>query len=132
MADILEKSTGRRTTDLTVSTTTETIAATSDPVTPPRAGVRAFIRAYVIMTAGTGTTAITAAIRAGTLVTGTLVSEQHAVSATAGDTVLLVVMGEQVLGDVGQAQYNVTVDQTGASADGTVLEAGIEVELLAG
>jgi hypothetical protein len=84
------------------------------------------------MTAGTGTTAITAAIRAGTLVTGTLVSEQHAVSATAGDTVLLVVMGEQVLGDVGQAQYNVTVDQTGASADGTVLEAGIEVELLAG
>lgn len=130
MPELLEKGVGRTTTDVTVTTTTETVAATSEKIAPPRAGVRALIKAYVTLDSGAGTTAVTPRIRRGTTASGTLVSEAVAHETTAAEAATWVVTAEEVLGDLGEVQYVVTVAQTGASGNGTVANATIEVELL--
>lgn len=119
------------TTDATVTTTTETVAVTISNVTPPRAGVTGVIRGFVEITTGTGTTALTVRVRRGTDTTGAVVGEGNPgqVQVAAGSTEVVDIAVEDALGDVNNASYVVTVQQTGATGNGSILfaEASLSV-----
>ena len=134
MADVLEKEANFSTTDVTVTTTTETVAITSPRVIVPRETCRVLIKAWALVTTGASTTALTARIRRGNAVTGTVVSGEDAktLAAAAGGNEQLVVWAVEERATVGEVQYNLTVQGTASAANNTVLAAGIEVEILGG
>ena len=130
MAELLEAEVGRRTTALAVVTTTEIVCATTAPLAPPRPGIRARLRGLVQLDSGTGTDGVTIRIRRGTTITGTLVSEQIEEETTALLAETWVVSAVDTLGDVATVQYVVTIQQASASANGSVDNATIEVDLI--
>lgn len=113
-------------TDTTVTTTTETEAAEVLAPVPNRPGLTYTVSGWVQMTVGTGGTAVTPRIRRGTSTAGTLVGEGTALTVTAGDVVTIPITVDDVPGEVHSLSYVVTVEQTGATADGTVSQAHIE------
>ncbi len=130
MAELLEVGIGRRIVALAVVTTAETVAATSEALAPPRPGVRAVIRGLVQFDSGADTTAITVRIRRGTIATDPLVSEAIAEETTAALAETWVVSAVDTLGDVATVQYVVTIQATAATANGTIDNATIEVDLI--
>lgn len=105
-----------------VPTTTETIIATIGPFNEnqvaPAQGIA--FDGNINMTIGTAGTAVTVRVRQGALVTGTLVGVAQAQTVTAGNTVNIPIAElDPTLVQVG-AQYVVTVQQTAATANGTV------------
>ena len=130
MAELLEAEVGRRTTALAVVTTTEIVCATTAPLAPPRPGISARLRGLVQLDSGTGTDGVTIRIRRGTTITGTLVSEQIEEETTALLAETWVVSAVDTLGDVATVQYVVTIQQASASANGSVDNATIEVDLI--
>ena len=130
MADVLETEVGRRTTALAVVTTTEIVCATTAPLAPPRPGVRAVLRGLVELDSGTGTDGVTIRIRRGTTISGALVSEAIEEETTALLAETWVVSAVDTLGDVATVQYVVTIQQASASANGSVDNATIEVDLI--
>lgn len=120
------------TANVTLVTTAETVVVSSGPVTTTFETHRVIILAWAQLTTGTNTTAVTPRIRRGTTTSGTLVSEANAITigAAAGSN-------EQFYAAViedrqGQAavEYSLTLEQAGASANGTALQGGILVLLL--
>lgn len=112
----------------TLTTTTETVVATLNAPTPNRAGVVVTVHGWAQLTAGTGTTAVTARIRRGTTASGDLVAEGNPVSATAGNTADSVIIVDDTPGEVSTLSYVLTLEQTGATADGTALQATMTAE----
>lgn len=112
------------TTNVTMTTTNETVVATISGITTGRARDIA-IQGFAQITTGGGTTALTPRIRRGTTIAGTLVGEGNPlqVAAAAGSTedveISVVDTGQDVQGQ----SYVLTVQQTGAAADGTSLQA---------
>lgn len=129
MSDIREAGYGRATADTTIVTTTEVVTVTSEPVKVPRATMRALIVAYINVDSGAGTTAVTPRIRSGSAITGTVRSEEIAQETTAAEAHEWVVTAEEILGNVDEVVYSATVQQTGASGNGTVNNATILVFL---
>lgn len=113
----------------TVTTTTETEAAEVSAPPPNRTGLTYTVRGWAQVTIGTGGTAVTPRIRRGTSVSGTLVGEGNAIQGTAGNTVLVGIAVNDTPGEVSSLDYVVTVQQTAATADGTVLQAHLETEV---
>lgn len=111
------------TTNVTVTTTTETIVATIDNVSTPRPGCKVRLTGNVQLTTGTATSAVTVRWRRGTAITDTLVGEANAqqVAAAAGSTEELTHIVEDEPGEVAKQSYVLTVQQTAATADGTAL-----------
>jgi len=112
------------TANTTITTTTETVAATLSGVNAPGPGATIKLTGFVQVTAGTGTTAITVTIREGTDATGTIVGEANAIAGgvTAGSTSSLdLVVTDVPAGELANQSYVVTVKQTGASGNGTIL-----------
>jgi hypothetical protein len=132
MPEVLEKVVQHSTSDVTVTTTSETVAITSGPVMVPAETCLVHIRAWCQMIAGTGTTAITPRIRRGSTTSGTLVGEGNAlvatVSASAANTIMI--EATEWRQQQNQVEYCLTVQQTAATANGTVQQAVIEVEIL--
>lgn len=116
-----------------IVTTTETVAVTSplpDARRPAGAGI--VIRGTVnLVPAGTGTTAVVLKVRQGTTNSGTQVGVSQTVQV--GTTPGLDATPEIAVIDYNPAQplgqYVVTVTQTGASGNGTIQQATIEVIL---
>lgn len=106
---------------VTVTTTTETVACT---LTVPSSGPSSTIRVEFTsqMTSGAGTTALTARVRRGSTTSGTLVGPANALATTAATTVLLTSQVEDAPGEVAAQPYAVTVQQTAATANGSVLD----------
>lgn len=117
-----------RSTDTSVTATTETQAVLVSGVTTVRAGTKVLISAHVQMTVGTGGTAVTPRVRRGSDQTGTVVNEANAVTATAANVIDLDVMCEDTPGEVAGQEYELTVQQTAATAAGTVSFATMSVE----
>lgn len=116
-------------TNVTVTTTAETVAITSDPVNVVGDSGRFIVRGWAKLTTGAGTTAVTPRIRRGTTASGTLLGEANAeqVKAAAGSTEHVEKSAvDDVVGGA-SLQYVLTVEQAGATGNGTVVEAGIEV-----
>lgn len=118
-----------RSTDTTVTTTSETQAAQLDGVKTNRPGTKVVLRAHVQMTVGTGGTAVTPRIRRGGNQAGTLVNEANAVTATAANVIDLDVQAEDLPGEVEGQSYEVTVAQTAATGNGTVSFAALSADV---
>jgi len=134
MADIAEKGVTSRTTNVTLTTTTETAIVTSPLVPVPLATALIVIRAWVQLTTGAGTTGVTVRIRRGSDTTGTLVGEANVetAKAVAGSTEPFSITVSEARQDLHMAEYTLTLQQAAATADGTALQATIEVEVLNG
>jgi len=127
MPEIFEANFAHATTDVAVPTTTETVAVSSPVVILPLQTHHILVFAYCQMTAGTGTTTVTPRIRRGTAVTDPLVGEGNAITLAAGNTGNLVLMVAEDVAGRDSVQYSLTVQQAAATANGTVLQAGILV-----
>ncbi|KKN00282.1 hypothetical protein LCGC14_1139430 [marine sediment metagenome] len=129
MSDIQESGFGRATDDVTIVTTIEVVAVTSEKIKVTRPTMRALILAWMTVASGTGTTSLTVRIRSGDDASGTLRSEAVDHDTTAGEIHTWMVAAEEDVSGVDEVQYSATVRQTGASANGTVGDATILVFL---
>lgn len=129
MAEVYEIAMNHSTTDVVVPTTTETVVITSPKITLPFRNHRVLVRAWGQLTVGAGATALTPRIRRGAATTGALVGEANAeaVKGAAGSTEPVTITVIDEVSDVDVVQYSFTVQQTGATGDGTIVQSAIEV-----
>ena len=113
----------------TITTTTEKAGLTLDAPTPKGPGRTYTIEGTAQVTLGTGTTALTPRIRRGSDETGTLVGEGNAIQGTAGNTVDVLIQVEDTPPEMGTLQYTLCYQQTGATANGTILQQSLEAEV---
>jgi len=117
------------TTDVAVTTTTETSVIASPAVTAPRDSDDVCVIAWAQLTTGTMTTTVTPRIRQGTTTGGTLVGEANAetIKVAAAGTEPFYAMVCETRSNVATVQYNFTLQQASANANGTALQGGILV-----
>lgn len=129
MADIREFEAASVTANVTLTTTTEEALVSIARITLPTDEARVVILGWFQITSGAGTTAITPRIRRGTTVSAALVGEANAVAlgAAAGETEHLVIQVADELRLTDTVEYVLTVQQTGATGNGTALQAAIAV-----
>jgi len=134
MPELVEKAVATTTTNVTLTTTAETVIVSSGRVPVPHHTCLVHIRAWAQLTTGAGTTAVTPRIRRGTNTTGTLVGEANAetIKVTAGGTEPFGVEAIERRSNQESVEYSLTLEQTGATGNGTALQAAIEVEILGG
>lgn len=115
------------TTDVTLTTTTEGIAVTGGLVTVPRDNAFVCVYAYSQLTTGAATTTVTPRIQRGSAVTGTVVGDATAltIQAAAGDEEQYSHFACEERTNVSAVQYNYSLQQAGASGNGTVLQSCI-------
>lgn len=105
-----------------IPTTTETVVATLGPFNEnqvaPAQGIS--FDGNINITSGTGTTALVMRVRSGTTTAGTLIGVAQTQSTTAGQTVNVPIAELDPTLIQANAQYVVTIQQTAASANGTV------------
>lgn len=114
-----------------VTTTTETIVATTPPVTLPVDNTIVLLAWYVDFTGGTAATAWTIRIRAGTLITSRQVFSSQAITITAGNVVFH--SGSYADAGAGPAAglvYSLSIQQTAATGNGTVGVLGLLASVL--
>lgn len=114
------------TVNVTVTTTTEAVAVSSPVVQLPFDTGEIFVFGWAQLTTGTNTTGVTPMIRQGTAITGTALTEANieGVKITAGGTEPFYAIGIEQR-TASNVQYSFTLKQTAASADGSILQAGI-------
>lgn len=112
-------------TDLPLVTTAETDTVEVTGITTGRPGKRIRIRGWAQVTAGVGATALTPRIRSGQGVGGALIGEGNPLTIAAGQTQTVVIETEDVPGDVAGQAYTMTMQQTAATGNGTVLQADL-------
>jgi len=119
---------------IVVTTSAETLAAVGPQLTMEQNTGKAAVKGFLTLTIGTNTTAVTTRLYRGTTAAGTLISTAIAQAGNfvAGSPAQFVVQATDVLTNVGTAQYCMTVQQTGASANGSITTAVIETEVLSG
>lgn len=113
------------TTSQTITTTTEKALLVTTPMNDGIPGAMQPIRiaGTVNITPGTGTTAVVIRVRQGNGITGTVVGSALTHTVTAGNAIQLAYSAEDTsswLTQAGGGSYSVTVQQTGASGNGTV------------
>ena len=110
-------------------TTTEGVVVSSGPVTCPRQTCDIVVIAFAQLTTGADTTAVVPRIRRGTAITGTLISEEaeENVKAAAGSIEPFTSMAMEQRSNVATVEYSFTLDQVGATANGSNLYATILV-----
>ena len=116
-------------TDVTLTTTTETSIVASGPATAPRETSTVCILAWGQLTTGTATTTVTPRIRRGTTTGGALLGDAVAITvgAAAGSTEQYWLAQCEDRTGVASVDYNFTLQQASASADGSALQGGIIV-----
>jgi hypothetical protein len=121
-------------TPIAVVTTAETLVAVGVPLPLQSSTGKAAIVGLVQLTVGTGTTAVTLRIYRGATAAGGLVATgiPQAGSFTVGSTALFTVAVVDPLNTSGGAQYCMTVQATGASANGSVVMATLNTKVLSG
>lgn len=114
-------------TNVTLTTTDEVEVIQVDGVTTGTGGRRLTIKGFAQITTGTGTTGLTLRIRQGTTVSGTLVGEANVeqVEAVAGSTEGHDIQVTADVGDLIGESFVLTVQQAGASGNGTSLQAAL-------
>lgn len=118
-------------TDTTLVTTAETVVATLAGVSTGQPGQTVGLTGDISVTLGTNTTAVTLRVRRDSL-TGTLVGEAtpEQISTAAGSTERHhCYFEESNPGEFMGRTYVLTVAQTGASANGSVLDASLACEV---
>lgn len=116
--------------DTTLVTTAETVIATVAGVSTYRPGETLQIKGSATITNGTNTTALTFRVRRDSL-TGTVVNNADPVqieTAAASSEDHDVSCEDSPAGEIANGTYVLTVQQTGASANGTALNASLVIE----
>jgi len=134
MAELLEKQVQHSTTDVTVTTTSETVAIASGAVKVPSQTCLVHIRAWCQLLLGVGATAVTPRIRRGNSTAGAQIGDAiaEAVKTAAGSSEPFVIEVTERRSNEDTVEYCLTVAQTGATGNGTVQQAAIAVEILSG
>lgn len=129
MADIREAVAAGQTTNVTLTTTTETVILSSPEIALPADAARVYVLCWAQLTTGTATTTVTPRIRRGTLITSPLVGEANAenVKAAAGSTEPFIIALVEDLALFDRAIYSLTLQQAAATGNGTALQASILV-----
>lgn len=112
-----------------IVTTTETVALVTPPVSTTYSSDAIDIEGKINVTAGTGTTAVVLRIRRGNGITGTVVGVADTDTLAAGSSESFPLQGVDTPGDVAGQVYSLTVQQTGATANGTVNSAASSVSV---
>lgn len=107
--------------DVAVTLQVETVILTIPGVTTRDKSEQVSLTATALVTAGAGTTAITARLRRGADATGVLVGEGNAQTAAAGNTVGVTIDAVDTPGEVAGQSYVLTLQQTAATGNGTSL-----------
>lgn len=110
-----------------VVTTTETVALVTPPVSTTWGGDQIDVEGEINITAGTGTTACVLRIRRGNGITGTVVRAADTDTIAAGSSESFLLQGIDTPGDVAGQVYSLTVQQTAATANGTINGASVAV-----
>jgi hypothetical protein len=132
MSSIVQKQIGTTAAAVTLVTTAETFVAYTGRCEANLPTLRAIVRCWALITTAAGTTNVSFRIRRGNGLAGAVIVNGPPVSlgpSTQLDTSM--VFAETLL-NVEYADYSLTVAQTGASANGVVQMASIEVELING
>jgi hypothetical protein len=127
----VRRSTSYSETDVTLVTTAETVVGTITGIATNQPGQTVGVRGKMNITLGTNTTAIVMRVRRDNL-TGTQVGETQTeqISSAAGSTEDHEIYREDLnAGEFSGRTYVVTVSQTAASANGTVNNGSVEVEI---
>lgn len=128
---MLRRASTYNTTDTTLTTTSEAVVATLSTVSTNRPGQTVSLRGAFTLTTGVGTSALTIRVREDSL-TGTVIGEApvDAVEAAAGSVETHdVYVEDSDPGEVQNKTYVLTVQQTGATGNGTVSSASLEAEI---
>lgn len=134
MAEVLEKQVNYSGTNVTLTTTSETLILASGPVKVPAQTCLVHVRAWAQLTTGAATTTVTPRIRRNVGVAGAVVGEANAetLKAAAAGTEPFVVEATEGRSNEDTVEYSLTLAQASATGNGTVLQAAIEVEVLSG
>jgi hypothetical protein len=119
---------------VTVTTTNETLVITGFPLSLTSDHAKAVIRGWLDLTVPLGTTEVTIAIIAGSALGGREVGHNHTEAAdfTVGATAHFDIEVIDAIQNAGGAQYSMSVQLAGATADGTVTGGLIDTTLLSG
>lgn len=134
MSNTYGESSVLQTAAVAIPTTVETVVATSNALSPPVDSFLAMIQGWLQLTSGTGTTGVTLRVRRGTDITGVLVGVATVQTdpGGAGATSDYSIQVQERPGAGGSFVYVLTVQQTAAAANGSVLQASIAVTMMAG
>jgi len=134
MPELEEKQVNYSPTNVTLTTTTETVVVSSGPVKVSRHTCLVHVRAWAQLTTGAATSAVTPRIRRGTANSGQLLSEANAeeIKIIPGSIEPFVIEGIEERSNMDTVEYSLTLQQASATGNGTVLQALIEVEILGG
>lgn len=132
MSQVFSGDSVNNSTATTVTTTSETPAAAGNFVNPPFGNAKAMVSGVAALTAGTGTTAVTVRIRRNPNAENVIVATSGAVTLAAGNVGLLSLEAADVIPDGRPCQYQITVQQTGASGNGSISFANISTILISG
>ncbi len=134
MSDIAEKGVTHSTAAVTLTTTTETVVVTSPVVRVPLATCMVVVKARAQLTLGVGTTTVTPRIRRGTTITAPLVGGANAeqIKSSVGSVEPFALTVAESVQDQESVQYSFSLQQTGATGNGSCVQAAIEVEVLNG
>lgn len=117
-----------------VPTTTETLVVQGNACICPNPNGKAVVRGWLEMTVGAGTTAITIAVYSGVAIGGRVVGVKmpDAGDFSPGANATFSVEFIDYFDNVSDVQYCVSVLQTGATGNGSVLSALIDTKVLSG
>lgn len=132
MSSVLQKQVGSAAAAVTLTTTTETLVAYSNRVELTLPTVRSIIKGWANVTQGGSTTALVARIRRGNGIAGAIVATATIFVTAANSPIEINVQFAEQLVNAEFADYSLTLQQTGAVANGTANLAQIEVETING
>lgn len=118
--------------NVTMTTTSETVAIASPVMAQERPSASYLIKAWAQVTTGANITTMLAKIKRGSTTGGTQVNESNVITvgAAAGSNEVFTAWAFDTQSDISQAQYCFTLTAAGADANGTILQSGIEVTQL--
>jgi len=116
----------------TVTSTTETVGVTGNFLNPPFGNAKASVSGTVILTVGTGMTSVVVRLRRNPNAENVAVVTTGALTAAAGNIMLLDLQAADVIPDGRPCQYAISVQQAGGAGNGTITFASIAAVLISG
>lgn len=132
MSQVFSADSVNQTASVTVPTTTETAIVTGNFVNPPFQNAKAVVEGIVMLTVGASTTTVTMRIRRNPTAENVIVGVSVPVTEIAGNLVQIAYQVADAPIGPGPVQYQVTVQQTGATANGTAQFGNVTTMLISG
>lgn len=117
---------------VTVTTNAETAGAVGNFLNPPFGNAKAVVSGFVVLTVGTGTTALLIRIRRNPNAENVAVFTSTGLNVTPGNVVALAIQAADIIPDGRPVQYSVSVQQGGASGNGTIQQSTVSAILISG